>query len=239
MPGLAGRLGFLLRSLSDFLFPPICLGCETEIDSGLVCDDCRTQLATYRLGICPECGRPLTSSKLRCVRCRLPFCLTRVRALGPYMPPYSLLVRAMKYDHKTVLARVLGEMLVGLVESDPELHGTDCLCPVPLHRARLRERGYNQAALLAVEVAAGTGLPLISPLVRVRNTLTQTALSDDRVRTRNLRGAFRVKAGTDLEGKRVVLVDDVTTSGATLDAAGRQLLAAGASAVLGLVVAAA
>ncbi len=134
---------------------------------------------------------------------------------------------------------MLGGALAGLVESDPELKGADYICPVPLHRARLRERGYNQSGLLAAEVAVSTGLSLVEPLVRVRNTGTQTSLPDDEARTDNMRGAFRVKSGVDLRDRRIVLVDDVFTSGATLDAGGRQLLKAGASAVLGLVVAAA
>jgi predicted amidophosphoribosyltransferase len=134
---------------------------------------------------------------------------------------------------------VLGGALARLVESDPDLSRADLLCPVPLHPVRLRERGYNQSELLAREVAAAVGVPMVDCLVRRRNTRTQTGLDDDRARQRNMRGAFAVPPGFRLEEKVVVLLDDVTTSGATLDAAARQLLKAGASSVLGLVVAAA
>jgi ComF family protein len=162
-----------------------------------------------------------------------------VRALGPYNPPYSSLVHALKYDQKTRLVPLLGLALTGLVESDPDLKGADCVCAVPLHRSRLRERGYNQSGLLAWEVSKGAGIELVDAVDRVRNTRSQVGLADDAARKANMRGAFRVKPGINLDGRRVLLVDDVMTSGATLDAASRQLLKAGASSVLGLVVAAA
>lgn len=238
MTALAARLGFFLRSLGDFLYPPACLGCDNEIDRGLVCSVCTTRLYTNRLGVCTTCGRPVRYGA-RCGQCQMAFSPTKARALGPYAPPYSNLVQALKYDSKTALARILGNALAGLVETDPELAGADCICAIPLHRARRRERGYNQAALLAAEVASGTGLELIEPLVRVKNTQTQTGLTDAGARASNVRGAFRLKPEMRLGGKSVILVDDVMTSGATLDAAGRQLLAAGADAVFGLVVAAA
>ncbi len=239
MPAFTNRIRFLFRVFNDFLFPPVCFGCDAEIESGLVCASCRTMLMTNRLLVCPKCGRPVKPGLETCGRCQIPFCLSRVRALGPYAPPYSTLIQALKYSRKTVLVKVLGQALIGLVESDPEMNGADYICPVPLHKARLRERGYNQSYLLASEVAAGIGLKLSEPLVRVRNTKTQTALFDEAARIKNLCGAFKVKPGIELDGKRIILLDDVITTGATMDTAGRQLLKAGASAVLGLVVAAA
>jgi competence protein ComFC len=235
----ATSLRLLLRSLADLAFPPRCHGCDAEIDHGLVCTICHARLLSSRLAVCPDCGRPLPVADARCGRCRLPFALVRVRALGPFAPPYSGLVHALKYDGKTKLAPLLGAALARLVESDPDLQTAECLCPVPLHPVRRRERGYNQSALLAGEVAGAVGIELVDGLVRRRNTKTQTGLADDLARQQNMRGAFAVRDGFDAAGRRVLLVDDVTTSGATLDAAARQLLRAGASSVLGLVVAAA
>jgi ComF family protein len=239
MPGLFPSPRFLLRSLGDFLFPPRCYGCDQEIEEGLLCERCNTRLFADRVAVCPACGRPLTGKAANCGRCDHPFSPVRVRALGPYVPPYSSLIHALKYEGKTVLASVLGQALVALAESDPDLSSADILCPVPLHRSRLRERGFNQSVLLAREVASGTGKTLAEPLRRVLATRTQTRLEDDDARIRNVRRAFDLRTEASLDGERVVLVDDVTTSGATLDAAGRQLLKAGASSVFGLVVAAA
>ncbi len=239
MPGPERGLRLLLRAFADFVFPPVCIGCDREVDHGLLCTDCHTRLRTGRLGLCPACGRPLRRGIDKCGRCSLPIGLTRIRALGPYAPPYNLLIHALKYDNKTVFVPVLAGALTGLVESDPELSSADAICPVPLHRSRLRERGYNQAELLAREVGSGTGIACRDLLVRVRNTASQTGLDGDDARKRNVHGAFRVRSGVQLDGDRIILLDDVFTSGATLDAAGRQLLAAGASSVVGVVIAAA
>jgi ComF family protein len=234
----SASLGALLRSLSDLVFPPRCYGCDAEIERGLLCTSCHSQLMSNRLGVCPGCGRPF-SGPGECGRCRVPFAPVSVRALGRYAPPYSSLVHALKYEGKKGLASLLGGALARLVESDPDLGAADCLCPVPLHPVRLRERGYNQSGLLAREVGAAVGLQVVDGLVRKRNTRTQTGLADDRARQLNMRGAFAPRAGLAAEGRVFLLLDDVTTSGATLDAAARQLLKAGASSVLGLVVAAA
>jgi len=239
MSGPVRSFRLLLRSLGDFLFPPRCYGCDAEIETGLLCENCHKRLFADRVDVCPACGRPLTGKAANCGRCDYPFSPVKVRALGPYAPPYSSIIHALKYEGKTVLAAVLGQALVALAESDPDLSSADSLCPVPLHRSRMRERGFNQSDLLAREVAVGTGKELLQPLHRVRATRTQTRLEDDQARIRNVRRAFGLVPGVPLEGKRVVLVDDVTTSGATLDAVGRQLLKAGASSVFGLVVAAA
>lgn len=235
----ADSLRPFLRSLVHFVFPPRCVGCDSEIEEGLVCSGCYAQLMSGRLAVCPGCGRPLHGHGERCGRCGVPFAPVRVRALGRYDPPYSKLVQALKYEGRRRLAPLMGGALARLVESDPDLARADCLCPVPLHPVRLRERGYNQSELLAREVAAAVGVPMLDCLVRRRNTRTQTELADDRARQRNMRGAFAARPGFDLNGRVLVLLDDVTTSGATLDAAARQLLKAGASSVLGLVVAAA
>ncbi|UCG44152.1 MAG: ComF family protein [candidate division WOR-3 bacterium] len=149
------------------------------------------------------------------------------------------MIQALKYNGKTGLARLLGDALTRLVESDPVLAGSDHVCPVPLHPARIRERGYNQAFLLASEVAKGTGIGFCDMLVRVRNTRTQTGILGNDERKRNLRRAFKLRTGIQVSGSRVLLVDDVVTSGATLDSAARQLLGAGARAVVGIAVAAA
>ncbi len=239
MPSLSDRLRFALRSFSDFLFPPVCLGCAHEVENGQVCDSCRLLLWTGELDVCPGCGRPCTRADSGCGRCPAEFCLVRVRALGAFHEPYNNLVHALKYGGQTRLALVLGPPLAALMQQDTEMRTADALCPVPLHPARLRERGFNQSALLALAVSAIAGVPVEESLMRVKNTSTQTGKADDAERARNLAGAFVLKEGADVKGKRIALLDDVMTSGATLHEAGQVLLAAGATEILGLVVSAA
>ena len=238
MPPLASSLRLLARSVADFVFPPICFGCDTEVDSGMVCDSCRLLLFTSEMDVCPGCGRPCASAAATCGLCRVPLSLVRVRALGMYQEPFRKIIHALKYSEKTALAELLGGALALLACQDPLLADADAICAVPLHPARLRERGFNQSELLAAVVSRETGIPLERPLRRCKNTRTQTAQSSHEKRRENLKGAFKLMPSVELAGRRVIVVDDVCTTGATLDAAAQPLLAAGASAVFGLVVAA-
>lgn len=236
---ILSRVGFLFRALADFLFPPVCFGCDEEIEKGLICDSCRILLFTSELDVCCQCGRPCLPDAGVCGRCELPLSLTRVRAVGVYQPPFQGLVHALKYFEKTALVPVLGGALALLIKQDSQLNRADGVCAVPLHPARLRERGFNQAYLLAKEVANITGLPFFDPLIRKRNTESQTKMRNDSERMENVQNAFEVRRGVKFRGERLILVDDVMTTGATISAAGRELLNSGAEEVMGLVLAAA
>lgn len=230
---------FLFRSLANFLFPPICFGCNEEIEEGLICDSCRLLLFTSELDVCRRCGRPCLPDYWVCGRCQIPIALSRVRAVGLYQPPFSELIQALKYRQKTALVSVLGGALALLLEQDSELKSADGICAVPLHPARLRERGYNQAEFLAKEVAKVTQIPLLDPLVRIRNTKSQTDMKDESARMKNVLNAFTVKPNVRFNGERLILVDDVMTTGATISAAAKELRGAGAGEIMGLVLAAA
>jgi len=239
MSALASSARFLLKSLADFVFPPICYGCDSEIEAGLVCEACRLMLFTCELAVCPKCGRPCTRTAETCGRCKEEFSLSRVRALGPYAQPFDKLVHAFKYSGKFRVGEMLGKALAALVAQDPVLRDADLVCPIPLHRARMRERGFNQSLLLAAAISMGTGIPLVEPLVRRKNTKSQTTMKTTEKRQKNIKGAFALSQGVDVSGKSVLLVDDVFTVGATLDSASRVLLEAGAAKVFGAVIAAA
>lgn len=204
----------------------------------MVCDSCRLLLFTSEMDVCPRCGRPCASAASTCGLCGAPLSLARVRALGMYQEPFRKVIHALKYSEKTALAEILGGGLALLASQDPLLTDADAICAVPLHPARLRERGFNQSELLAAVVSRETGIPLERLLRRCRNTKTQTAQKDNEARRKNLKGAFKLMPSVELAGRRVIVVDDVCTTGATLDAAAQPLIAAGASAVYGLVVAA-
>ena len=179
MPALTSSLAHVVRSFADFLFPPICFGCDEETESGLVCDSCRLLLFTSELDVCPRCGRPCAEASRSCGCCEVPYCLSRTRAVGLYQPPFNKLIHALKYREKTALAELMGDALAALIGQDSELRTVDALCPIPLHPARLRERGYNQSELLADEVSRLTRIPVSRALKRVRNTKSQASLKDD------------------------------------------------------------
>ncbi len=235
----ASSARFLLKSLADFVFPPICYGCDSEIEAGPVCEACRLDLFTHELAVCPKCGRPCTRTAETCGQCKEEFSLSRVRGLGLYAPPFDKLIQAFKYSGKTKVGELLGQALAALVRQDEVLSAANAVCPVPLHPARMRERGFNQSLLLAAAISMDSGIPLADCLVRRKNTSTQTMKTSPEERRKNLERAFRVRPEAGIAGKTVLLVDDVMTTGATLDQAARALLKGGAASVLGVVIAAA
>lgn len=235
------NLRFVLNAILDFIFPPRCFGCDKDIESGMVCNKCYTQITTTALGVCPVCGLPVGYNET----CHHPLIqiglrpniLSRIRALGKYVSPYRGLVHNFKYQNKKKLAQVLGLGLANVINSDPILSRADYIVPIPLHPARLRERGYNQALLLAEETAFSSGITLKDCLHRNRYTTSQTQL-DYTERMKNLSNAFQLKSKVDfiLKDRRVILVDDVITTGATLVEAAKTLIENGVGEVFGLVV---
>lgn len=166
-----------------------------------------------------------------CARCRrAPATIRRGVAVGHYEGALRDILHAFKYDGRRSLARPLG---VRLREAGADiLSGADVAVPVPLHRARERSRGFNQAA----ELAAHLGIPVRHALRRVRNTPSQIDLPAAR-RHANVRDAFTIRHRARVAGQCVVLVDDVSTTGATLESCARVLRAAGAAEVRALTVA--
>lgn len=187
---------------------------------------------------CPGCGvRPAGTAGL-CPRCRRralrPGSDGAVLWLGPYAGPLGRAVRALKYRQATRVARWLGAAMATAVAASgwrPEL-----VCAVPLHPARLRQRGYNQASLLARPLAADLGVPYRALLTRRRATRPQAHLRRE-ARAANVAGAFAAGSCRAVRERRVLLVDDVLTTGATAQACRAALLAAGAGDVRVAVVA--
>ena len=219
------------RNLADailaVLLAPSCASCDEPLlhpTHGPVCGRCWHSILPLTPPICDRCGDPLPAWRALsvleacCPRCRRASpLLDRARAIGAYDGALRAIVHALKYDGRRSLARPLGQLMR---ERGAEmLAGAACAVPVPLHPSRRRHRGFNQAADLARHV----GLPVIPALQRVRATATQTGLPAGR-RHRNVRDAFAVtRAAAPLAGSIVVLIDDVSTTGATLEACARPL----------------
>ena len=223
----------------DLLWPPHCAGCGGPLPQPVeppLCRACRAHLLPQAKPWCGRCGAPVLGGRPCVADHRWLLGLCFARAPFAYVGTGGALVRRLKFAAEfaaamllaAAMARALGDVL-------PRGFRRALLVPVPLHRSRRRARGFDQAALLAQELAARTGLEWARRLSRRRPTLPQ---GDPRVtsRERNVTGAFSLRRRPSLRGQRVVLVDDVTTSGATARVCAALLRAAGAVEV-GLVTA--
>ena len=214
----------------DFALPPRCPACPALVEeAGAFCADC-WHLVEFLSAGCETCGRSLEATEAAlCGACLAqPPRIARSRAALGYGEIARSLALGLKYGRKVGLARTMARYMAPL-RGD---WGPDTLVvPVPLHRWRLWGRGFNQAALVAARLGKAWGLPM-DPLLLERNRRTRPLKGmDPGERRREVRGAFRVKNGAALNGRTMVLIDDVVTSGATADACARALLKAGAGRV--------
>jgi ComF family protein len=214
--------------IGDLLSPPRCAGCDAAVARrNVFCASCATSVERCDAHVPSDDRDP---SPARAARAPV-----SDAAFGWYGGALAQAIRRLKYEDRPDLARPLGSLLRSACR-DAKVRA-DAVLPVPLHPRRLVERGYNQSALLAAHVAREIGAPLLtSTHGRIVDTTAQVELSGA-ARAENVAAAFSVSGRAWVEGRTLLLVDDVTTTGATLDAARRPLLAAGARAVLGLALA--
>jgi ComF family protein len=233
-------LGRWIDPLLDLVFPAVCPVCATRSDDPAHRPFCGACWAALPLGLapgCPVCGEPFPglAGTLPCDGCRrAPPPYAFARAVGQYRDGMREGIHALKYGGRPVVATPLGRLLADTAPAilpAPPADWAEGLVPVPLHPARLAERGFNQAKLLAGPCGTRWGVPVLArALVRTRATRPQTDL-DAEARRANVRDAFAVRRPADVRGRRLLLMDDVLTTGATVGAAARALRAAGAAAV--------
>lgn len=220
------QLKSLGRDLLDFIFPSHCYICNLHLESPqrFVCLNCLESMPVLPEPICPICKR-FRSSLQSEHTCRTH--LQSVYSVWTYAELAGILIHKFKYERKTGLGIRLAQRLSSELKKNDFLSEVDLVIPVPLYPARKRERGFNQAEIIAREVAGTCGLALSTKaLRRPKNTRAQTLLSAHQ-RQENVRNAFRTSDGTELLGKNVLLVDDVVTTGATLNECARTLREAG------------
>lgn len=235
-------VGALYAAFLDALFPPRCAGCGTW-SHAVFCPECAVQLQPIAAPLCQCCGDPFDPLALAapiCARCRArPPHFEAARAAFDFDGPLRIAIHRLKYGQKSALAPRLAPFLADAIGADAHLNAfkPHFLVPVPLHPARLRKRGFNQSFLLAGELSKLLGVPTRNLLRRTRNTPPQVGLKG-KARLKNVSGAFAVSVSQgNWQHARILLIDDVFTTGSTLDEAAKTLRQAGASAVCALTLA--
>lgn len=215
-----------IRLLINHLTPPTCLLCGAASTAGPLCPGCRADLPWHRTPACPQCALPTPDGRL-CGAClKHPPAFERTHAALTYRFPADRMIPRLKYHGQLALAPLLGRCLADAVVDAPR---PDRVVAMPLHRARIRERGFNHATEIARSVVRPLGLPLdLDSCRRVRDTPPQMGLKHD-ARRRNLRGAFA--CSENLAGQRIAIVDDVMTTGTSLNELAAVLRRAGAAEV--------
>jgi len=225
-------------NLVDMLFPRTCAGCGCAVaEHGLhLCWDCRASLSVISAPFCSRCGEPVHGRVDHTYVCHV--CVKRpphyrqARAAVHYNVMGKKLVTQFKYGNALWLEPLLVDLLESSVRTHFDLEQIDLLCAVPLHPVKRRERGYNQSVLLARDLSRRLGIPVCpsNRLKRTRFTPSQTRLTAGQ-RLTNVMGAFNVRNEKEWANKRILLIDDVMTTGATVSACAKALLDAGAGCV--------
>ena len=237
----------LAGALSCVLFPSGCRLCETLLtraDRLPICSGCLESFRELPEQICDRCGQPWTQSgdvdgdASVCRECQQRgFAFDAARSFGIYEGPLARAIVLMKYERLEPLGGWFAKRLLEAAGRLPGEFPADVIVPVPLHRTRQRERGFNQVDLFGRPLARKLGMPYRPVLLKRERPRPEKHLLHFEERWETVRGAFVIREGDRVDNLRILLLDDVMTSGATLDACSRALREAGAKSVAGLTIA--
>ena len=224
----------VFKALLDFLLPQRCLLCNIEISRGILCNNCLDYLPVPKSPLCLKCGRPVKKTGF-CRYCTEKTYIDHGRAFMLFIPPADKIIHHFKYRKKTSYSKFLGRAMANLIHTDHYLKKAEMIVPVPLFWWKYLRRGYNQAALLADAICSENGLVIKDIIKRTRNTRSQTRLTDND-RRKNILNAFMIKNNC-IKEKRIILIDDVMTTGVTINECAKVLKQAGAGKVYSCVAA--
>ena len=235
-------LGSVTQAVIQTIFPPVCVVCgQPPTGDAHLCSDCEMDLDLLRAQpACPRCGRspgPHLSLEGHCSACHGGrFRFNGTARVAPYVDAMGTLLRQFKYHRREYLDRYLATLMAASLEQAAWRDEIEALVPVPSHWTRRFRGGFYLVGALASQVAQRTSLPCLPVVWRIKFERHQIGLSIAE-RVRNVRGAFGIRRGAELEGACVCVIDDVMTSGATLDEVSKVLKKAGAARVYNLILA--
>ncbi|MGA2525299.1 MAG: ComF family protein [Smithellaceae bacterium] len=234
----------VLRHITDIIFPPQCISCAAilqPITEKVFCSACREKIKFLTGSLCPICGMMFfdsPSASHLCGNCleNKPY-FSCARAVASYETIILNAIHQFKYGRDLSIGALLASLMADFSFPDLEFRDYSLIIPVPLHIKKLRKRGFNQSIILADSIGKKWQIPVnFSLLKRCKFTLTQTGL-DKKERERNIKGAFEVRDNEKIAGRNIILIDDVYTTGATLNECAKKLIKAGAQKVAVLTLA--
>ncbi len=224
-------------AVTNTLFPVSCCGCEGTVEKDNkygICSTCMSRIEKINVIGCKYCGKPVNARDVLCSTCHGKKSSVDMFYTSCYYGGIiKNIIKRFKYGNGRYLSLILGEIIIDLFNSIDE--NIDCMVPIPLSSARKRERGYNQAEILAGFISKNSGLKMSNKYIkRIKNTKPQSALKRNE-RFQNIKGVFR--ASPKVKGKTILIIDDIATTGATIQNAAAALKTAGCSNVMALVAA--
>ncbi len=225
----------------ELVFPGFCYLCDGVAQESLpLCSECLDQIERIGTSRCAVCGKKLDGGvpDRRCGDCiRHQPAFAQARAFAKYQDPMKSIIHRFKYSRGFYFLDWMADSLVRVYEREFNAERFDLIIPIPLHWVRVLKRGYNQALILARPLSGKLGIPIApGALIRTRNTEPQAGLSAAK-RKENLKNSFRVKSAKRIKGKNILLIDDVITTGTTINEAAKTLRKAGAEKVCALALA--
>jgi len=230
---LDSLFSLLKQKALNFLFPPRCVSCGKG--EAFLCRKCHNKLIYLQPPLCIRCSKPIYTGTI-CHKCQSQIWdIDGIYSIFKYGGAIRQAIIQFKYENIKVLADPLSHFMVEYLKKHHL--SFDIIIPVPIHRRRLRERGYNQSSLLAQRLSRMTRIPVAEgSLIRTKHTSPQAKTDNVEQRRKNIRNAFKC-VNHDISGKRILLIDDVCTSGATLNSCAASLKSVGAASVWGLTLA--
>jgi ComF family protein len=232
----------LVYHLEEFVYPPLCPICENETkESKIVCQRCFDRIHFVSRKQCKICGKPIKRGKI-CIKCKKKRpSFDTIISCGSYVPPLSDIIKLYKFKNRPSLSAKLARKLYATFNSYADMKDIKYITWVPMRRVETRERGYNQSRLLALEFSRISSLESIDLLYKTKNIPSQTTLPYKK-RINNVKNAYRIrKKALDLfkenPEKGIIVIDDVFTTGSTLNECAKRLKEAGFKKVIGLVLA--
>lgn len=228
---MGGVILYLYKALLDFVYPPLCYLCNNRVEEeeGLICKACWRKLNVLKEKDCADLWISKGAGE------KVYF--TRLVALWEYDSQVQRVIHLLKYQGRRSLAQQIGQRLATLVSTDSEYREADLIVPVPLHHRKFRERGYNQSWLLGKAISEETGIRCEKrALKRIRYTRSQTELKA-KERLGNVKGAFKVVKDKLIKDKVIIVIDDLVTTGSTINSCAQALVSSGARKVLALAAA--